>query len=99
MKTLILAKRINLGLEVLEAIVRTERLEIKSTSNYVYAKLTNGDTVEIRLTSTILRGLKTDIIYVPNDIDADDLTLIIPILMISEYKDNIRRYSDVYSNR
>lgn len=93
MKTLILAKNFTIGLEVLEAIVWTGRLQVKRTVDCISTVLSNGDTIEVRLIGSILRGLKRDIIYIPRDIDTDYLMSIIPVLMVSEYKDYLRRYN------
>lgn len=93
MRTLIIAKRMSLGKELLAEIIRIPPDEIHSDAYYLLAKFRNGDTVEIRLISSILRGLKVDMLYLPENIDPRLTSEIIPILMFSPYQDCIKYYS------
>jgi len=92
MKILIIAKHISIGEEILAEIIRIPPEEIRKERGYILAKFRNGDTIEVRLISSVLRGLKVDKLYLPKNIDPNLKSDLIPLLMLSPYKDFLNYY-------
>lgn len=97
MKIVIIAESIDIGLKLLNTIIKRKPERAVSSYTYYLAELPNRDIVEIRLINTNLRGFRADVLYLPDTgISTDYFNAILsPMLEFSCYSNSLKYYGRV----